>query len=60
MHRDIIATVLDLRAAAIEENDASTVQLTEELAAADLTAVEVTEPAAVMVGELVRNKLPPT
>jgi hypothetical protein len=60
MHRDIIATVLDLRAAAIEENDASTVQLTEDLAAADLAAVEVTEPAAVMVGELVRNKLPPT
>nr|WP_294529018.1 hypothetical protein [uncultured Rhodopila sp.] len=60
MHRDIIATVLDLRAAAIEEDDAATLQLTEDLAAADLAAVEVTEPAAEMVGELVRNKLPPT
>jgi hypothetical protein len=60
MHRDIIATVLDLRAAAIQENDTATVQLTEDLAAADLAAVEVTEPAAELVGELVRNKLPPT
>nr|WP_294544813.1 hypothetical protein [uncultured Rhodopila sp.] len=60
MHRDIIATVLDLRAAAIEENDAATIQLTEDLAAADLAEVEVTEPTAVMIGELVRNKLPPT
>jgi hypothetical protein len=60
MHRDIIATVLDLRAAAIEEDDAATVQLTEDLASADLAEVEVTEPTAVMIGELVRNKLPPT
>jgi hypothetical protein len=60
MHHDIIATVLDLRSTAIEEDDAATVQLTEELAAADLAEVEVTEPTAVMIGELVRNKLPPT
>nr|WP_294508448.1 hypothetical protein [uncultured Rhodopila sp.] len=60
MHRDIIATVLDLRAAAIEEDDTATLQLTEDLAAADLAEVEVTEPVAEMVGELVRNKLPPT
>jgi hypothetical protein len=60
MHRDIIATVLDLRNTAIEEDDSATVRLTDDLAAADLAEVEVTEPTAVMIGELVRNKLPPT
>ncbi len=60
LHREIVAAVLDLRAAAIAENDTETTELTEDLAAADLAEVEVTEPAAEMVGELVRNKLPPT
>jgi hypothetical protein len=60
LHRDIVATILDLRAAAIAEHDSATTALTEDLAAADLAQVEVTEPTAEMVGELVRNKLPPT
>jgi hypothetical protein len=60
LHHEIIATILDLRAAAVAENDAATAELTDDLAAADLAEVEVTEPAAEMVGELVRSKLPPT
>jgi hypothetical protein len=59
MHAGITAAILDLKAAAEAENDEATVGFTKDLAADDLSDVEITEPVVLIIGDLLRSKLPP-
>lgn len=57
-HAAITAANLALMQAAQEEHDEITVGFSKDLAADDLADVEVTEPTVIVIGEILRAKLP--
>jgi hypothetical protein len=59
MHATITAAILDLKAAAEAEHDASAVGFSTDLATDDLADVEITEPMVMLIGDILRAKLPP-
>ena len=59
VHAGITAANLDLLQAAKAEGDEATVGFCKDLAADDLADVETTEPTVILIGEILRAKLPP-
>jgi hypothetical protein len=59
VHAGITAAILELKAAAEAENDEATIGFCTDLAAADLSDVEITEPTVLIIGDILRAKLPP-
>jgi hypothetical protein len=58
-HTQIVTALLDLVAAGERENDVNVVGLAHEVTADQIEEVEVLQPATILVGELLRSKLPP-
>jgi hypothetical protein len=58
MHNAITVATLALQDAADAEGDASTVGFCHDLAADDLNDMEVTEPTVMLIGDLLRIRLP--
>jgi hypothetical protein len=59
VHNEITLGILALKDAAEAEHDESTVGFATDLAADDLGDVEITEPTVILIGDILRAKLPP-
>jgi hypothetical protein len=59
LHTAITEGALVLQAAAEEEQDHATVGFVRDLAADDLADVEITEPTVLLIGDVLRSRLPP-
>ncbi len=59
MHQQLTLAFLALKQAAQEEHDATVEGFASDLAADDLADVDITEPTVLLIGDVLRSKLPP-
>ncbi len=59
MHNAITEATLALQSAAEDEQDEATIGFARDLAADDLNDMEVTEPTVMLIGDVLRARLPP-